>query len=171
MPRLPEIRRSKGWGTESVNSFAIGDHTAMDFIPPNFNDILSGILLLAAKQDECISVSTIHSIFHEMKAHEPILSGLRFSLTGDVCYSRDVDNAVKNLVDWGSLRITGESAVVCGGFHEFRIYLSRSFTNPQIQAIHSASLRFYDRMRRRGFRGLSNTGTASGRIQGKAGLQ
>ncbi|NJD63447.1 MAG: hypothetical protein FIA93_12100 [Deltaproteobacteria bacterium] len=141
----------------------------MDLIPPNFKDILSGILLLAAREDECITVREIHSIFHEMKAHEPILSGLRFSLTGDVCYSRTVDSAIKNLIDSGSLRIEGETAVVCGGIHEYRTYLSRSFTNPQIQAIHSASLRFYDRMRR-GDRGIADIGTACGRTQGKAGL-
>lgn len=142
----------------------------MDFAPPNFKDILSGILLLAAKVDECMPVSKIHSIFHEMKAHEAILTGLRFSVTGDVCYSRNVDIAIKNLVDWGSLRIVGESAVVSGGIHEYRSYLSRSFTNPQIQAIHSASLRFYDRMHR-GVRGLANTCTAGSRIQRKTGLQ
>ncbi|HZW36758.1 MAG TPA: hypothetical protein VFF01_07420 [Candidatus Deferrimicrobiaceae bacterium] len=141
----------------------------MDLVPPNFKDILSGILLLASEEDECIPVSGIHSIFHEMKTHEPILSGLRFSLTGDVCFSRNVDNAIKNLVDWGTLRIMGDSAVVCGGIHEFRSYLSRSLTNPQIQAIHSASLRFYDRMHRRGVRGLANIGKTSSRIQGKAG--
>jgi hypothetical protein len=143
----------------------------MEPAPPNFEDILSGILLLAAKEDERLPVFGIHTIFHEMKAHEPILSGLRFSLTGDVCFSRTVDHAIRNLVDRGSLRMVGESAIVCGGINEFRSHLSRSFTNPQIQAIHSASLRFYDRMRRRGVRDLANTGKAGNRIQRKAGLQ
>lgn len=154
-----------------MNSLANGYRPSMDPVPPNFKDILSGILLLAAKENECLPVRGIHSIFHEMKAHEPILAGLRFSLTGDVCYSRIVDNAIKNLVDWGSLRIVGESAVVCGGIHEFRCHLSRSFTNPQVQAIHSASLRFFDRMHRSGIRGPANAGKAGSRIQGKAGVR
>lgn len=153
-----------------MSPLAIGVKTSMDIVPPKFRDILSGILLLAAKVDERIPVSKIHSVFHEMKAHEAILAGLRFSLTGDVCYSRNVDIAIKNLVDWGSLRIAGDSAVVSGGIHEYRGYLSRSFTNPQVQAIHSASLRFYDRMHR-GVRGLASIGTAGNRIQGKEGLQ
>jgi hypothetical protein len=142
----------------------------MDLVPPNFKDILSGILLLASMEHERIPVAGIHSIFHEMKAHEPILSGLRFSLTGDVCYSRTVDNAIRNLVDRGSLRISGESAVVCGGIHEFRSHLSRSFTNPQIQAIHSASLRSYDRMHRGGVQDPANMGKAAIGSRGKAGL-
>jgi hypothetical protein len=143
----------------------------MEPSPPNFEDILSGILLLAAKEDESLPVFGIHTIFHEMKVHEPVLSGLRFSLTGDVCFSRTVDHAIKNLVDRGSLRIVGESVIVCGGIHEFRSHLSRSLTNPQIQAIHSASLRFYDRMRRRSIRDPANAGKAGSRIQRKAGIQ
>ena len=141
----------------------------MDFVPPNFKDILSGIIILAAREGECIPVVKIHSIFYEMKAHEPILSKLRFSLTGEVCYSRNIDHAIRNLVDWGSLRVVEESAVVSEGIHAFRSFLSRSFTNPQIQAIYSISLRFYDRMHR-GVRDLANTKMASNRIQEKASL-
>lgn len=118
------------------------------FVPPNFKEIISGILTLAAREGESVPITKIHSILYEMNSHEPILSGLRFSLTGDVCYSRDIDRAIKNLVDWGSLKIVGESALMLEGIHAFRTHLSRSFTRSQLQAIHSASLRYCDRLRR-----------------------
>jgi hypothetical protein len=120
----------------------------MDIVPPNFKDILSGILTLAAREEECVPVEKIHSIFYEMEIHEPILSGLRFSLTGDVCYSRSIEQAIRNLIDWGSLKVVDESTVVIKGTPLFRSYISRSFTKDQFQAIHSASLRYYDRLHR-----------------------
>ncbi len=141
----------------------------MDFVPPNFKEILSGILTLAAREEECVPVEKIHSIFYEMKTHEPILSGLRFSLTGDVFYSRSIEQAIRNLIDWGSLKVVDESTVVIKGTHMFRSYLSRFFTKDQFQAIHSASLRYYDRLRR-DVQGHGNKKPASNGISGKAWL-
>jgi hypothetical protein len=120
----------------------------MDIVPPNFKEILSGILTMAAREEECVPVEKIHSIFYEMKTHESILSGLRFSLTGDVCYSRNIEHAMRNLIDWGSLEVVDESTVMIKGTQLFQSYLSRSFTKDQFQAIHSVSLRYYDRLRR-----------------------
>jgi hypothetical protein len=111
-------------------------------------EIISGILTVAAREGECVPVATIHSIVHEMIPHEPILSGLHFSLTGDVCYSRGVDLAIKNLIDWGCLKIVDESALLLEGIHSFRAYLSRFFTKSQFQAIRSVSLRYRDRLHR-----------------------
>lgn len=144
MLRLPEEWEPE-WGKAEILKSRMN---STDFVPPNFKDIISGILTMTANEGERIPVATIHSILHEMYAHEPILSGLRFSVTGEVCYSRDVDQAIKNLIDWGSLKIVGESALLLGGIHSFRKHLARSFTKSQFQAIHSASLRFCDRLRR-----------------------
>jgi hypothetical protein len=139
----------------------------MDIVPPNFKEILSGILTLAAREEERVPVAKIHSIFYAMKTHEPILSGLRFSLTGDVCYSRTIEQAIRNLIDWGSLKVVDESTVVIEGTHAFRSYLSRSFTKFQFQAIQSASLRFYDRLHRCA-QGFVKNNTAIDRIPEKA---
>lgn len=92
-------------------------------------------------------VARIHSALYEMKPHEPILSGLHFSLTGNVCYSHDVDRAIRNLTDWGSLEIVGASAVVVPGVRRFRAQLSSSLTKPLLQAVRSVSLRFHARIR------------------------
>jgi len=116
--------------------------------PPQIKELVSGILALAARKGERIPLATIHSIVYAMKPHEPILSGLRFSLTGDVCYSRDIDQAIHSLIDSGFLKIDGRSAVVTGRAHQFWRYMAGFLTNSRIQVIHSVSLRFHDRLRR-----------------------
>jgi hypothetical protein len=90
----------------------------------------------------------VHSIIHAMKYHESILSGLRFSLTGAVCYSRDIDQAINHLADAGFLEIVDGTAFVKRHSPGFGEYLSRFLTNSQIDAVHSASLRFHERVRR-----------------------
>jgi len=116
--------------------------------PPQVKEIVSGILALAARKGERIPLAKSHSIVYAMKSHEPILSGLRFSLTGDVCYSRDIDQAINILIDGGFLKIEGQSAVVTGRAQQFWRYLGGFLTNSQVQDIHSVSLRFHDRLRR-----------------------
>jgi hypothetical protein len=133
-------------------------------------EIISGILTLAAREGECVPVAKIHSILYEMIPHEPILTGLRFSLTGDVCYSRDIDQAIKNLVDWGSLEIVDGSALMLEGIHSFRTHLSKSFTKSQFQVIYSASLRYCDRVRR-DVQGQANNNPESNRTPEKARLE
>ena len=115
---------------------------------PRIKDILSGIILLAASAKEPIPTAKIHSILKSMKSHESILSGLRFSLTGAVCYSRDIDLAITSLTDGGFLNIVDGSAFVGKHVPEFGNHLSKFLTNSQIQVVHSASLRFHERMRR-----------------------
>lgn len=116
--------------------------------PPQVKEIVSGILALAARTGERIPLAKCHAIVHAMKSQEPILSGLRFSLTGDVCFSRDIDQAINILIDGGFLKIDGQSAVVTGRAHQFWRYLGGSLANSRIQDIHSVSLRFHDRLRR-----------------------
>ncbi len=115
-------------------------------------ETISGILALAARGRERIPLTAVHSIFHELKSREALLAGLRFSLEGDVCYSRKVDEAIRELVDWGSLEIVGETAVVSEGMRRFRTFLLRSFPGKRLHAVHSASLRFYELLRRHGDR-------------------
>jgi hypothetical protein len=115
---------------------------------PRIRDILSGMILLAARGRDPMPLAKFHSIIHEMKSHESILSGLRFSLTGAVCYSREIDQAINHLAEGGFLRIVDGSVFVEEHAHEFGRYLSGFLTKSQIQAVHSASIRFHERVRR-----------------------
>jgi hypothetical protein len=115
---------------------------------PRIKDILSGMILLAARGRDPIPLEKLHSIIHEMKSHESILSGLRFSLTGAVCYSREIDQAINHLIEGGFLDVVEGSVFVGERAHEFGRYLSGFLTNSQVQAVHSVSLRFHERIRR-----------------------
>ena len=124
------------------------DRGAMMTRHPRIKDIISGVILLAARGKEAMPLAKVHSIILAMKSHESILSGLRFSLTGAVCYSRDVDQAINHLIEGGFLEIVDGSAFVGEHAPEFGNCLSASLTNSQIQAVHSASLRFHERLLR-----------------------
>ena len=115
---------------------------------PRIKEIISGIILLAARGKDPIPLAEVHSIIHAMKSHESIFQGVRFSLTGAVCYSRDIDHAINHLTNRGFLKIVGGSVLVGEHAHEFRRYLSGFLTNSQVHALHSVSLRFHDRLRR-----------------------
>ncbi len=115
---------------------------------PRIKDILSGILLLAARGDVPMPLAKVHSVIHGMKSHESILSGIHFSLTGAVCYSRDIDQVVNHLTEGGYLKIVDGTAFVGAHAPEFGNYLSGFLTKSQIHAVHSASLRFHERVRR-----------------------
>lgn len=131
---------------------------AKDLLPPNFTEILSGILALAGRQGESIAIPIVHSTLYGMKPHEPVLSGLHFSLTGDVCYSSNIDRAIKNLIVWGAIRIVDESTVAIERIHPFRKHLSRFLSNSQFQAVHSTSLRYHERLKRKAKTVLATAG-------------
>ncbi len=101
--------------------------------PPRIKDILSGMILLAARGRDPMPLAKVHSIIHEMKPHESILSGLRFSLTGAVCYSRDIDQAINHLTEGGFLKIVDGSVFVGEHAHEFgrlSVGVSHEFPDP-----------------------------------------
>ncbi len=115
---------------------------------PRVKEIISGIILLGARGNEPMPLAKVHSTIHAMKSHESIFSGLRFSVTGAVCYSRDIDQAIHHLTEGGFLKIVGGSAFPGENAHAYGDYLSGFLTNAQVQAVNSVSLRFHDRLRR-----------------------
>ena len=153
--------RGGGW-SDVLTTGSSGIARAGDFSPkfldvtggailnrhPRIKEIISGIILLGARGKDPIPLDEVHSIIHAMKFHESILSGLRFTLTGAVCYSRDIDQAIQQLTDGRFLKIIEGSAFVGENAHDFGKYLNGFLTNSQIRAVHSVSLRFHDRLRR-----------------------
>lgn len=133
---------------ETTNNRGFGnrDRRPSDIFLQDPRKIVEGILTLAAAEHACLPVARIHSTLHEMKSREPLLAGLYFSLIGDVCYSEDVDKAIKDLAAWGSLKFVKKSAVVVAGFRRFRRHLSNLLTKQQFQAVRAASMCFYDRV-------------------------
>lgn len=130
------------------HGFREGTYAEMVNRPPRIKDVISGILLLAAGGKDPLPLEKVHETIHAMKPGESILTGLRFSVTGAVCYSRDIDQAIHFLTDGGFLEIVDGS--VFPGEHgpEFRNYLAKFLSNTQLESVQSASLRFHERVRR-----------------------
>lgn len=118
----------------------------MDFVVPSVTDLLSGILALSSDNEAPISIRRIHSIICEMKPHESIFKAIHFSITGDVCYSRKLDGAIKVLVDRGLLQMVDQSSVVVVRTPKIRTRFLSTLTYTQFHALQSASRRFYERL-------------------------
>jgi hypothetical protein len=79
---------------------------------PDISDVISGILTLGANGDEQLFLPKIHTALYQMKQHNRMLAGLWFSITGSVCYSRDIENVLRDLASQGVVKIEAGSVVV-----------------------------------------------------------
>ena len=80
----------------------------MSTILPDLPDVISGIITLGANGGEQL----FHSVLYQMKQHNRMLASLWFSITGSVCYSRDIENVLRNLASQGVVKIEADSVVV-----------------------------------------------------------
>jgi hypothetical protein len=84
----------------------------MSIILPDLSDVISGIITLGANGGERLFLPKIHTVLYQMKQHNRMLAGLWFSITGSVCYSRDIENVLRNLASQGVVKIEADSVVV-----------------------------------------------------------
>jgi hypothetical protein len=84
----------------------------MMILPPDISDVISGILTLGANGDEQLFLPKIHTALYQMRQHDRMLAGLWFSITGSVCYSRDIENVLRDLASQGVVNIEAGSVVV-----------------------------------------------------------
>ena len=84
----------------------------MSTILPNLPDVISGIITLGANGGEQLFQQKIHTVLYQMKQHNSMLANLWFSITGSVCYSRDIENVLRNLASQGVVKIEADSVVV-----------------------------------------------------------
>jgi len=84
----------------------------MSIILPDLSDVISGILTLGANGGEQLFLPKIHSVLFQMKQRNRMLADLWFSITGSVCYSRDIENVLRNLASHGVVKIEADSVVV-----------------------------------------------------------
>ena len=84
----------------------------MSIILPDLSDVVSGIIALGANGGERLFLPKIHTVLYQMKQHDRMIAGLWFSITGSVCYSRDVENVLRNLASQGVVKIEADSVVV-----------------------------------------------------------
>jgi len=117
----------------------------MSTILPDLSAVLSGIIALGANGGEQLFPPKIHTVLYQMKQHDRMLAGLWFSITGSVCYSRDIENVLRDLASQGVVKIEADSVVVKNiGF--LRKRLRGMLPVRQYRKLLKASRKFYARL-------------------------
>ena len=115
---------------------------------PEVGDILTAIISLACRGGEHLRVPKIYSAFNELKGRDALLSGLYFSITGAVCYSRQIEESLRSLMAKGMLVREGHGTLVVrdDAAEEIRSQLRRKLPSSVYRALTTASKRFYGTM-------------------------
>jgi len=90
----------------------------------------------------------VYSVLSELKGRDVLLSGLYFSITGAVCYSRQIDETLRSLVSKGILALTGRDTLVVrdDAVKEVRVRLRRRLPSSAYRSLQAASKWFYGKM-------------------------
>jgi hypothetical protein len=115
---------------------------------PEIGDILTAIIGLACRGGEQFRIPKIYSVLSELKGRDVFLSSLYFSITGAVCYSRQIEETLRSLMANGmlvpkerdTLMIRDEAAT------EIRARLRRKFPSSIYRSLQDTSKRFYGKM-------------------------
>ncbi len=115
---------------------------------PEIGDILAAIMSLACRGNEQLRVPLIYSVLSQMKGTDMFLSGLYFSITGAVCYSRQIEEALCALMQKGmfvprerdTLLVRDDAAEVV------RARLRRKLPTAVYRSLKDTSRRFYGLM-------------------------
>ena len=112
---------------------------------PEIDDVLTALISLACRGGEQLRMHRLYSALSELKAREALLSGLYFSITGAVCYSRQVEEILRSLVEKGMLVMKERDTLVVRdqAAEEVRAGLRKKLPSSAYRALQSASKRFY----------------------------
>ncbi len=114
------------------------------WIPP-IDDVLTALISLACRGGEQLRMPRVYSALSELKAREALLTGLYFSITGAVCYSRQVEEILRSLVEKGMLVPKERDTLVVRDqeVEAIRAGLREKLPLPAYRALQTASKRFY----------------------------
>jgi hypothetical protein len=115
---------------------------------PEIGDILTAVISLACRGGEQFRIPKIYSVLSELKGRDVFLSSLYFSITGAVCYSRQIEETLRMLMANGMLvpkepdtvMIRDEAAT------EIRARLRRKLPSSIYRSLRNTSKRFYGKM-------------------------
>jgi len=112
---------------------------------PEIDDVLTALISLACRGGEQFRMPRVYSALSELKAREVLLSGLYFSITGAVFYSRQVEEILRSLVEKGILVMKERDMLVVRdqGVEEVRAGLKKRLPSSAYLALQTASKRFY----------------------------
>lgn len=115
---------------------------------PEIGDVITAIISLACRGGEQLRMHRVYSALSELKGGNTLLSGLSFSITGAVCYSRQVDETLRSLVARGVLVLKGRDTLVIRNDapKEIRVRLRKKLPRSAYRSLRAASKRFYGKM-------------------------
>ena len=115
---------------------------------PEVGEILTAIISLACRGGEQFRVPRIYSVLSELKGRDVLLSGLYFSITGAVCYSRQIEETLRSLMAKGVLVPTERDTVIVRdqAAKEIRARLRCTLPSSIFRSLQDTSQRFYRKM-------------------------
>ena len=115
---------------------------------PEIGDIITAVISLACRGGEQLYVPRVYAALNELKGRDILLSGLYFSITGAVCYSPQIDDALRVLVARGVLVLTGRDTLVVrdSAVEEIRGRLRKKLPSAAYRSLQTASSWFYRRI-------------------------
>ncbi len=120
----------------------------MDPWSPQIADIVAAVISLACRGGEQLRVHRVYAALSELKGSEFLLSGLYFSITGAVCYSRQVEEILRSLAEKGMLVLEERDTLVVRDdkAQEVRARLRRTIPSSVYRELQTASRKFYSAM-------------------------
>jgi len=118
---------------------------------PEIGDILTAIISLACRGGEQFRIPRIYSVLSELKGRDVFLSSLYFSITGAVCYSRQIEETLRSLMANGILVQKERDTVVVRdeAATEIRGRLRRKLPSSIYRSLQATSKKFYGKMFKR----------------------
>jgi len=115
---------------------------------PEIGDIITAIISLACRRGEQLRIPRIYSVLSELKGKDVFLSSLHFSITGAVCYSRQIEETLRSLMAKGVLVPKERDTLVIRdeAAKEIRARLRRKLPYSIYRSLLDASNRFHGKM-------------------------
>jgi hypothetical protein len=115
---------------------------------PEIGDILTAIISLACRGGEQFRIPRIYSVLSELKGRDVFLSSLYFSITGAVCYSRQIEETLRSLMAKGMLVPKERDTVMVRveAAEEIRTRLRSKLPLSIYRSLQDTSKRFYGQM-------------------------
>ncbi len=115
---------------------------------PEIGDTLAAIIGIACRGGEHFRIQRIYTVLSELKGRDVLLSSLYFSITGAVCYSRQIEEALRKLTANGVLVPKERDTVVVSekAAEAVRARLRRKLPSSVYRSLQATSKRFHWRM-------------------------
>ena len=117
---------------------------------PEIGDVVTAVIGLACRGGEQLRIPKVYAALSELRGRDALLSGLYFSITGAVCYSRQVDETMRSLVARGILVLKERDTLIIRGeaADEIRARLRKKLPSRAYRSLRIVSKRFYGMMLR-----------------------